>query len=620
MNKSLLAVAVASLLSPISNLHAQEASTDETMVVTANRFEQDVKDVISPITIVTKEELELSQVKSLPEALRNLPGVQVNSVGFGQYSSVYVRGNSSRHLLVLINGVRIGSSTAGEANFSNIPLTGVERIEFIRGARAALYGSDAISGVINIVTNYQQGENVKEVRGGMGSHGYYEAGVNVAGGLSESTWGKVSVSIDGDSGAVSARSSTDTTPFEDDKDGYDKASVVAELGHQINESLQVSLQGFYHQGKSEYDKTAWDSNFVNVEHPNAESESTLYNIAGKAKYIQGDYLSELTIALNADKGLDSNDMEDDSRFESERNIATWLHSYQISEQFSLGGGLEWSKEKVSTTEGTYIKESRDNEAVFVTANYIVDALSTEASIRTDDNDSYGRSNTWQLGAGYALTSSLQISANVGTGFKAPTFNDLYYPDAGNPNLKPEESFGYELGVSGYHETFEWQVTGYKSEIDQLIAWAPVDPNNTAGDWIPSNVNKAKMDGIESSVTFYLDNVSNTFGYDYVDARDASTKKQLIRRSKHVGRWNLGYELSKWKFDATALYRGKSYEDADNTKELEAYTLVDFAAAYTFSEKLTVRGRIHNAFDEEYTTQETYNTMGRSYYLNATYQF
>ncbi|MEZ8020621.1 TonB-dependent receptor domain-containing protein [Vibrio splendidus] len=620
MNKSLLAVAIASLLSPISNLHAQEASTDETMVVTANRFEQDVKDVISPITIVTKEELELSQVKSLPEALRNLPGVQVNSVGFGQYSSVYVRGNSSRHLLVLINGVRIGSSTAGEANFSNIPLTGVERIEFIRGARAALYGSDAISGVINIVTDYQQGENVKEVRGGMGSHGYYEAGVNVAGGLSESTWGKVSVSIDGDSGAVSARSSTDTTPFEDDKDGYDKASVVAELGHQINESLQVSLQGFYHQGKSEYDKTAWDSNFVNVEHPNAESESTLYNIAGKAKYIQGDYLSELTIALNADKGLDSNDMEDDSRFESERNIATWLHSYQISEQFSLGGGLEWSKEKVSTTEGTYIKESRDNEAVFVTANYIVDALSTEASVRTDDNDSYGRSNTWQLGAGYALTSSLQISANVGTGFKAPTFNDLYYPDAGNPNLKPEESFGYELGVSGYHETFEWQVTGYKSEIDQLIAWAPVDPNNTAGDWIPSNVNKAKMDGIESSVTFYLDNVSNTFGYDYVDARDASTKKQLIRRSKHVGRWNLGYELSKWKFDATALYRGKSYEDADNTKELEAYTLVDFAAAYTFSEKLTVRGRIHNAFDEEYTTQETYNTMGRSYYLNATYQF
>jgi vitamin B12 transporter len=88
----------------------------------------------------------------------------------------------------------------------------------------------------------------------------------------------------------------------------------------------------------------------------------------------------------------------------------------------------------------------------------------------------------------------------------------------------------------------------------------------------------------------------------------------------VGRWNLGYELSKWKFDATALYRGMSYEDAGNTKELEAYTLVDFAAAYTFSEKLTVRGRIHNAFDEEYTTQETYNTMGRSYYLNATYQF
>lgn len=620
MNRSILAMTVASLLSHASYSYAQEVSADETMVVTANRFEQSIKDVISPITIVTKEELELSQVKSLPEALRSLPGVQVNSVGFGQYSSVYVRGSSSRHLLVLINGVRIGSSTAGEANFSQIPLTGVERIEFIRGARAALYGSDAISGVINIVTNYQ-GESITEVTGGMGSHGYYEAGVNAAGGLNESTWGKVSVSVNGDSGAVSARASTDTTPFEDDKDGYDKASVVAEIGHQVNDALQLSLQGYYHKGNSEYDKTNFDfGSFTNVIQPNAESESTLYNFAGKAKYLNGSYFSELTLAVNADKGLDSNDLEDDSRFESERNVATWLHSYQLTNDFTFAGGLEWNEEKVSTTEGTYIQESRDNKAVFLTANYVVEQFATEASVRTDDNESYGRSNTWQLGAAYNLSDEIKATANVGTGFKAPTFNDLYYPNAGNPNLQPEESFGYELGFHGYHDSVEWQVTGYKSEIDQLIAWAPVDPNNTAGDWIPSNVNKAEMDGIESSITFYLDNVSNTFGYDYVDATDSSTGKQLIRRSKHVARWNLGYQLNAWQLDATAVYRGKSYEDADNTNELEAFTLVDFAASYTFSEQLTVRGRIHNAFDEEYTTQGTYNTMGRSYYLNATYAF
>ncbi|USD40985.1 TonB-dependent receptor [Vibrio sp. SCSIO 43135] len=618
MNKSFLAIAVASLLPHASLSYAQQA--DETVVVTANRFEQNVKDVTSPITIVTKQDLERSQVKSLPEALRALPGVQVNNVGFGQYSSVYVRGNSSRHLLVLVNGVRIGSSTAGEANFSQIPLTGVERIEFIRGARAALYGSDAISGVINIVTDYQAGGRIAEVTGGVGSHGYYESGVNVAGSISDSTWGKFSVSANGDNGAVSARSSTETTPFEDDKDGYDKVSVVAELGHEVNDSFQLSVQGFYHRGNSEYDKTAWDENYVNVIYPNAESESTLYNVAGKAKYTKGNYFSELSLAFNGDKGIDSNDVEDDSKFESERVVATWLHSYHLTQALTLAGGLEWNQEEVSTSEGTYIQESRDNKALFLTANYVVDRWSSEASVRTDDNESYGTSNTWQLGTAYSFTQSLKLAANVGTGFKAPTFNDLYYPDSGNPDLEAEESFGYELGLYGAHDSIDWQVTGYKSEIDQLIAWAPVDPNNPAGDWIPSNVNKATMEGIESSITFYVDSLSNTFGYDYVDAQDDATGKQLIRRSKHVARWNIGYELNAWQFDVTTLYRGKSYEDAENTIELDAYTLVDLSATYAVSQQFTIRGRVHNAFDEEYTTQETYNTMGRSYYLNATYQF
>ncbi|MGF1722910.1 TonB-dependent receptor [Vibrio kyushuensis] len=619
MNKSILAIAVASLTTHASISYAEQ-QVDETMVVTANRFEQPIKDVIAPITVVTKQDIETSQSKTLPEVLRTLPGIQVNAGGFGQYSSVYVRGASSRHLLVLINGVRIGSATAGEAAFSQIPLTGIERIEYIRGARAALYGSDAIAGVINIVTDYQKGTQTAEIKVGAGSHSFYESSASVAGEISPSTWGKVSISTEGDNGAVSARESTDTIPFEEDKDGYDKTTIVAELGHQVTDELQLSLQGYYHEGTTEYDKTAWDENYVNVIHPNAESESTLYNIAGKAKYIRDGYFTELTLATNSDKGVDSNDLQDDSVFESKRYVANWIHSYRFTQDFILGGGAEWNREEVSTSTGTYFEEKRNNKALFVTANYHLNDLSTEASLRTDDNDSYGRNNTWQLGAAYALTSELQLSANMGTGYKAPTFNDLYYPDAGNPNLNAEESFGYEASLSGYHESVEWQITGFKSEIEQLIAWAPIDPSNPAGDWIPSNVDTAEMKGIESEVTFFVDNVSNTFGYDYLDATDSKTGNQLIRRSQHVARWNLGYQLSSWNFDVTTLYNGKSFEDASNTNELDAYTLVNLAASYAFTEQLKVQGRVLNAFDKEYVTQETYNTMGRSYYISAAYQF
>ncbi|GAL07850.1 outer membrane vitamin B12 receptor BtuB [Photobacterium aphoticum] len=169
MKKTLLAVALAPLCLPVS-VAAQSA--DEVMVVTANRFEQPIKEVIAPVSVVTQEEINAIQAKSLAEVLRRLPGVQVVSGGYGQNTEVYVRGTSSKHLLVMINGVRIGSATLGSADFSQIPLTGIERIEFIRGSRAALYGSDAIGGVLNIITAYQPGEQQAQITAGIGSDGY----------------------------------------------------------------------------------------------------------------------------------------------------------------------------------------------------------------------------------------------------------------------------------------------------------------------------------------------------------------------------------------------------------------------------------------------------------------
>ncbi|MGF1682987.1 TonB-dependent receptor domain-containing protein [Photobacterium minamisatsumaniensis] len=615
MKKTLLAVALAQVCLP-SMVSAEQTSTDEVMVVTANRFEQPIKNVIAPVSVVTKDEIDAIQAKSLAEVLRRLPGVQVVSAGYGQSTEVYVRGTTSRHLLVMINGVRIGSATLGSADFSQIPLTGIERIEFIRGSRAALYGSDAVGGVLNIITEYQPGESIAEVSAGIGSDGYYQLGGSLAGSIGQSSWGKLAIKGE-EADGFSARKE----PYEQDDDGFKSRNVIAELGTQINENWKLSLQGYYHDGETEYDDGYFDfvtGDFIST--PNAQSESSLYNVAAKASYLSSDFISEFTVAQNQDEARNFSDISRGSTIKTKRDVVNWQNHYQLNSQLEFGGGLEWNRDSVSNTGTAYDKDQRDNTAVYLTSIYRNQGWQLEGSVRSDDNDSYGRNNTWQAAAAYTFTSDIQLSANVGTAFKAPTFNDLYWPNDGNPDLKPEESTNYEVSLSGAHQLLDWRITAYQSDIEQLIAWAPVDPSDPFSPWKPMNVNEAEIKGIELTAGFNTGSLYHDLSYDYLDAQDTDLDKELIRRSKHSAKWNISYLLDQWQFDVSALYRGKSYDDAMNTKELDAYTLVDVAASYYMTDSLILRGRVANLFDEDYVAKETYNVQERSYYATVTYQF
>ena len=602
MKKTLLAVALAPLCLP-SLVLAEGSAADEVMVVTANRFEQPVKNVIAPVSVVTKEEIDAIQAKSLAEVLRRLPGVQVVSAGYGQTTEVYVRGTTSRHLLVMINGVRIGSATLGSADFSQIPLTGVERIEFIRGSRAALYGSDAVGGVLNIITAYQQGENMAQVSAGAGSDGYYQLAGSVAGNLGQSGWGKVAIKGEQADG-FSARK----LPYEEDDDGFKNRNVVAEIGTHAGDNWKFSLQGYYHDGEAEY-----DDSYGAV---NAQTDSTLYNFAAKAGYANEQLISEVTMAFNQDKAHNFSDGNSGSEIKTDRLLANWQNHFQLTEQWGLGGGLEFYRDKVANNTTTYTEDERDNAAIYATSIFRNDSWQLEGSVRGDDNDSYGQKTTWQLAAAYNLTSELNISASAGTAFKAPTFNDLYWPNSGNPDLEPEESESYEVAISGSHALLDWRVAYYQSKIDQLIAWAP----DAGGNWIPQNVDEAEIDGVELTAGFSTGPLYHDISYDYLDAKDKDLDKQLIRRSKHTAKWNISYLLDQWQFDVSALYKGKSYEDASNTTSLDAYTLVDVAASYYMNDNLILRGRIANLFDEDYVAKESYNVQERSYFATVTYQF
>lgn len=623
MKKTLLAASIMSLCTPLSFSYAAEAvfstnkANSETMVVTARRMAQPLKNVITPISIVTKNEIEAMQANTIADVLQRLPGVKViSSGGPGQITSVYLRGSASNQILILLNGVRINSATAGGADFSQVPLTAISKIELIRGSRAAQYGSDAIGGVLNIITSIEGQGNSAQVTTGIGSHGYHQLGASAQGINDDGAWIKVATDVNGADGF-----SAMTEPADQDSDSYSNQNSYIEIGTHLDNHWKISLQGLLHNGESDFDNGYTDfSTGQYVNNPNAKSKARQYSIAGKTEYTNQDYFSELTVAQNQDKLDTGDDNTPVSTIKSDRISVNWFNHYQINGNWGVGGGVEWYRDNVDNSSSSYTKDERDNKAIYGTSSLKIADWLFDGSIRTDDNDSYGRNNTWQAGVAYELTSNLTLSTNVGTAFRAPTFNDLYYPGGGNPNLKPEESTSYELGIRGDYQPINWYFNGFHNKLNNLIAWAPDPTDSTGTNWMPSNVDKATLQGIEIGTEFHTWALFHDISYDYLDSEDKKTGKQLIYRSKHSAKWNVGYTADIWQLDMTAIYYGQSYSDANNTQKVEAYTLVDLGTSYFVTDQLTLRVKVTNLFNKSYVSKANYNSAEREFYLNAAYQF
>lgn len=607
MKKTLLAVALAPLCLP-SQVFAADESSNDVMVVTANRFEQPIKNVIAPISVVTKEEIDSLNLKSLSEVMRRLPGVQVaNQGGPGQNAEFYIRGMSSKNVLVLLNGVRFGSATVGYANFSAIPLSGVERIEFVRGPRAAVYGSDAVSGVINIITTYQGNDGVA-LDAGIGSDNYYRTGASVAGSSESGAWGKLAATYETSDGYNVQP--TSTNPVDQDDDGYRNKYLVADIGKHLNDYWLLKFNGYYQDKYTEYDNPWTGSD---------KSKSELYSIAGVAQYRSDALYSLLTLANNQDAAESYGQGTVPGTIETQRTTATWENVFQLNSDFQFGGGLDWYTEEVTNSSKAYTETKRDNMAAYLMALYNKKAFQIEANVRYDDHEAYGEHTTWQLGAGWAFVENMRVTASAGTAFKAPTFNELYWPlecsswgcYSGNPNLKPEESDSYEVALEGEHSLVGWRIAAYKNKVENLI---------TSNGDTNVNIGEADIQGLELTASFSTGVLYHDLSFDYLDTEDKATGKELQRRAKESGKWNVSYLLDMWQFDLSYLYQGERYDDAANTAKLDPYSLVDLAVSYYINDAFTVRGRVANVFDKEYETAKNYQAPERSYYMTIGYQF
>ncbi len=606
MNKSLLAVAVASLLSPISNLHAQEATADETMVVTANRFEQTEASVLASVTTITREEIDVLQAKSLTEVFKYVPGVQLGENG-GAFNStsIFIRGSESKHSLVLLNGVKVNSATQGGFDLSLLPIEIVERIEIIRGPRAAVYGADAIGGVINFIT-YQAGDSLHQVKTSMGSDNYYQTSWQSRGQLNEKTYGTFFVNYkETDGYNIKAGTAQDIGG----EYGGESKDFTASLFHELSPVLRLNLDVFYSDSLSEYNGS--DSSYATTLN---ERDAEFFQVNGGALYTNDFISSRLNLSKSIQESTSYPVSEPEYRsiYKTNRTSLNWLNSFFVKDGFNINAGLDVINEDVSSGSVDYVKKDRTNTGIFVTSTKELGQFTLDGSVRFDDDTSFDSFTTWSAALAYDFNEKLRVYGSYGTAFKAPSFYDLYDPVYGNSGLKVEESSSSEIGLIGQFEVIDWRLSAYASKIQDMIIYY-----EHLG-WAPTNTD-ADISGIEFEGSFDTGPIYHTVGLAYMDPED-SEGKQLARRAKETASWIGTFTQDSWDLSLSMVYQGDRYSDYSNNDKLESYSLWNLSTNYYVTSNLTLSGKIDNLFDEEYQTAKDYLTPERGYYLSAAYQF
>ncbi|ELI6448674.1 TonB-dependent vitamin B12 receptor [Photobacterium damselae] len=610
MKKSFLAVSVATLCTPLFSFAADAQKADDVMVVTANRIKQPISSVLAPFNVVTKQEIDEIQAKTLTEVISLLPGVQITqNGGRGQLASIMVRGTNSDQVLVLVDGIRMARAAKGAVDFNQIPLTQVERIEFTRGARAALYGSEAIGGVINIITmaNVDSPSKTK-LNMGIGSHDYQEA--NISGGYKVSNNGLLQVAVgyeDEDGYNVKPQPGLN----DGDKHGFASRNAMIAYHQRFSDSLKGFVSTRWYKNQYQYDSSYGSHQYM-------QSEPELFDYSAGLDLDLGRYQSKIIADYQHQTNYDYNKTattlpvvaSQDDKF-TQRNLQ-WNNHFTINNNLQLVGGVDWRKEawkdKLSTD-----AFSRNNTGVYGIGLVNVNDFSLESSLRLDDNQQYGSQFTYNVAGGWYITDEVQLRTSYGSAFKAPNLYQLYSTSYGTETLSPEKSKNAEIAIEANYSLIDLVVTGYHMEINNLIGF-----NDSSWKYY-NEPGKSKIKGIEVEADFDTGFLSHQLNFDFKDPRN-SKGERLDRREKFSFKWVGTANFGDLDSALTYQYHGKRPDQYSPSGELSAYDTWDLALTYWLQPKLSLKGRVANLLDEQYETAGGYKMPGRTYYTSINYQF
>lgn len=582
-------------------------------VVTATRIETPIEQTGSSIELLSSKQIEQQQSKSVQSALTQVPGVQfAQNGGPGTASSVFMRGANANHTLVLVNGVRVNSNTDGAFNLSMIPTESIERIEVLRGTQSALYGSDAIGGVINIITKKSPDKPLSgSLSTAVGEKGYREQVANLAGN-------------NGVLDFLTTLSYSELNGFDiadnrknkgSENDPWRRLSSYTDVGATFAEDGRADLTFLYNRNQTELDKTASWPNYWQVDDPDRDSQTeqwlTSFNVS---KPITELYSQSLLVSHNKEQTTGNNNGTQEYLFETENIGLTEQSDFQILENDTLSAGYEFRRYDAENKD-TFKADPIDQHSAFLSNQLnLYDRLFVTLGGRHDYFSAFDGENTWNAAASWLALDNTRVHSSVGTGYKIPTMNDLFWPNdgwsSGNPDLNPESSRSFDVGVEQtlIESNCVADITYFQSQINDMIIWSETSP----WFWQPSNVNQADIKGTELSLTARpVESLTTKAFYTFTVAEDAETGLDLPRRARHKAGTSANWDYSqRGSIYAACNFTGARYDNSANTRDLASFITVDVGTRYRLTKIFSVFANVENLCDTRYETAAGYGVVGR----------
>ena len=596
-----------------TSLHAQ------TIVVTGVREPVAIERLAADVVVIDEATIRNSRADSLADLLRREAGLQLSRTGGpGHGTGLFIRGAFSGQTVVLVDGVRIGSATLGQPLFDGLGLAQIERIEVLRGPGSSIYGADAIGGVVQVFTRRGEAGSRFDAQAAFGGYGSAEV---AAGGSGRSgRWDlAASASHEQSDGVSTLRPGDAFGNYNPDDDGYRLSSAQAQIGFHPAEGQRVGLSLLRSRSKAQYDSSQYlPPDFAQDNTPDFRDR---LDTAVTALDWRGSVGARLTGSAKLSQSVD--DLQSGAsvtdRYRTERRAASAQLAWATGALGELVGAFDYSLDRASSS--AYLEDvERRTTAVVLALTGSSNGWSWQGDLRRDDSSDFGGETTARLGGGMTLAPGLRLRALAGNTFRAPSFNDLYFPGYGVPTVQPERGRSVEAGLDWRGAASEAALTLYRNRVSNLIGYesdrslCPPDPGYDFG--CARNIRSATLAGATLSVRHRIDALSLKAQLDWLDASDDDTGQPLARRAEHQATLGADWTAGAWSLGASVLYLG---ERPDSGKLLAAETTLDLGARWRLAPRWTLQAKLLNATDRDTEPARDYQGLGRQAWLGLRFE-
>ncbi|MFS2205092.1 TonB-dependent receptor domain-containing protein [Variovorax sp. Varisp36] len=597
--------------------HAQEAPTLGETVVTANRTPQALSDLVGDVSIVDRQTIERSGATGVADVLSRLPGIEISrSGGLGNATSLYIRGAETRFTAVYLDGVRIDSQSTGGAGWEGIPLSQIDRIEVLRGPAAAVYGSDAIGGVIQLFTRRGE-EGVAPYAGiGFGSNGLrkIEGGVSGKSGLFDYSFGVAHEESKGyNVQPANKRNVVKDGYASPDRDGYTSTSGNVKLGFQISPDQRIDATLLTSEIKAGYDAAVSYRTRPPILFRDDESTNTL-RTAGLTWSAKWNDVYSTRVQVTDSQSVYKTQP---SFYRTETN----LRGYLFQNEFRFGPHLvtatlerrEDALENAPTTTSKLLSRDRSQDAISLGYGFVQGPHSLQLHVRHDKDSEFGGKTTGSAAYGYAITPSLRFTASAGTAFRVPTLYQRF-SEFGLATLKPESSRNAELGLQFTEGATQAGIVVYSSRVRNLIGFDGTAKGCASSFGCYSSTARARYQGVTLSGSQRLGDVTLRSSFDFQDPRDLATHNLLARRAQRHATLGADWRIAGWTLGAEVQTSSRRYDDAANSVKLGGYTVLNLSASTQITRDLNLVARVDNVGNKDYQYARLYANAGRTAYV------